>query len=46
MPNKKGGKKYKKGKSFQSTNRNLILKEEGEELGQVISVKGFGSIRY
>lgn len=43
MPNKKGGKKYKKGKSFQSTNRNLVLKEnDSEELGQIIAVKGSG----
>jgi translation initiation factor 1A len=43
MPNKKGGKKYKKHKSKTLTSRQLILKEtDDEEYGQVIKVKGNG----
>ena len=43
MPNKKGGKKYKKKKAQGQSTRQLILKEEdGEEYGQIIKVKGSG----
>jgi translation initiation factor 1A len=40
MPNKKGGKKYKRNKNVNTENKTTRLKEEGQEYAQIKKCKG------